>query len=66
MKKRKVTNQVVSVTVPLDILTAIDEYCSAHYIPRTSFFVKAAKDLLDKNLEEQKLDFNMTKIKNEQ
>lgn len=42
-KKRKANSQVVSVTVPLEILTAIDEYCAVHYIPRTSFFVKAVK-----------------------
>ena len=47
MKKRS-GNSVISVTVPPEILSSIDEYCAAHYIPRTSFFVKAAKELLDK------------------
>lgn len=47
MKKRS-GNPVISVTVPKEILDSIDEYCAAHYIPRTSFFVKAAKELLDK------------------
>ena len=47
MKKRS-GNPVISVTVPKEILDSIDKYCAAHYIPRTSFFVKAAKELLDK------------------
>ena len=41
-------NQVVSVSVPIDILDSVDQYCKKNYIPRTSFFVKAAKELLDK------------------
>jgi hypothetical protein len=51
MRRRKTNNQVVSVTVPPEILEAVDEYCSINYIPRTSFFVKAAKEFLDKHIE---------------
>ena len=43
MKKKKTANQVASITVPPEILQEIDQYCSINYIPRTSFFVKAAK-----------------------
>ena len=42
MKKKKTANQVASITVPPEILQEIDQYCSINYIPRTSFFVKAA------------------------
>lgn len=69
MKKKKITNLVVSVTVPPEILHAIDEYCSVNYIPRTSFFVKAAKEFLDKHVGIIDLDSNVTdkmNIKNKQ
>ena len=36
-------NQVVSVSVPIDILDSVDQYCKKNYIPRTSFFVKQLK-----------------------
>ena len=60
MKKMKIANQVASITVPPEILQKIDEYCSINYIPRTSFFVKAAKEFLDKHAELINLDSNVT------
>ena len=60
MKKKKIANQVASITVPPEILQKIDEYCSINYIPRTSFFVKAAKEFLDKHAELINLDSNVT------
>lgn len=60
MKKKKKTNQVASITVPPEILQEIDEYCSINYIPRTSFFVKAAKEFLDRHAEVINLDLNVT------
>ena len=60
MKKKKTTNQVASITVPPEILQEIDEYCSINYIPRTSFFVKAAKEFLDRHTEVINLDSNVT------
>ncbi len=46
MKKRE-ASKVVSVTVPVSILKRVEKYCANNFIPRTSFFVKAAKNLLD-------------------
>jgi len=60
MKKKKTANQVASITVPPEILQEIDQYCSINYIPRTSFFVKAAKEFLDRNAEVINLDSNVT------
>ena len=60
MKKKKIANQVASITVPPENLQKIDEYCSINYIPRTSFFVKAAKEFLDKHAELINLDSNVT------
>jgi len=60
MKKKKTANQVASITVPPEILQEIDEYCAINYIPRTSFFVKAAKEFLDKHAEVINLDSNIT------
>ena len=45
--KREETKSV-SVKFPVSLIEEIDQICSANYTPRTSWLIKAARNLIDK------------------
>ncbi|WP_032114116.1 hypothetical protein [Candidatus Paracaedibacter symbiosus] len=48
MAKKKEETQAFSVKMPVSLVEEIDQICASNYITRTSWLIKAARELLEK------------------